>query len=162
MDVVRPDGSVSRLVDVSATQGHIVPTSITTFFGQFLFGNLNTFDPGSQGNAGIYLLTRWGQVLQIASGLTAVTGVTVHHGRIYALETFTGFFAPAPPVANTGTVVRLEADGAWRKIVGGLSFPTAMTFGDRNILYISNKGFGQPTNTSGEIVKVQIPDNDGP
>jgi hypothetical protein len=33
-----------------------------------------------------------------------------------------------------------------------------MTFGEGNTLYISNKGFGQPTNTSGEIVKVQIPD----
>ena len=157
VDAVRPDGAIRRLVDVSATQGHIVPTSLTSFYGQFLFGNLYTFDPGSQGKAGIYLLTRWGQVLQIASGLTAVTGVAVHHGRIYALESFTGFFAPAPSVANTGTVVRLENDGSWCKIVGGLSFPTAMTFGERNTLYISNKGFGQPTNTSGEIVKVQIP-----
>ena len=158
VDIVRPDGSIGRLVDVSATQGHIVPTALTSFFGQFLLGNSNTFAPGSQGNAKIFLLTRWGQLFQIASGLTAVTGVAVHHGRIYALESFTGFFAPAPPVANTGTVVRLEDDGSWSRIVGGLSFPTAMTFGDRNTLYISNKGFGQPTNTSGEIVKVQIPD----
>lgn len=157
VDIVRPDGGISRLVDVSATQGHIVPTALTSFFGQFLFGNLNTFVPSSPGKAGIFLLTRWGQLLQIASGLTAVTGVAEHNGRIYALESFTGFFAPAPPVANTGTVVRLENDGSWSKIVGGLSFPTAMTFGDHNTLYISNKGFGQPTNTSGEIVKVQIP-----
>ncbi len=158
VDAVRPDGSIRRLADISATQGHIVPTSLTSFYGQFLFGNLNTFAPSSPGRAGIYLLTRWGQVLQIASGLTAVTGVVAHHGQIYALEAFTGFFAPAPPVANTGTVVRLENDGSWSKIVGGLSYPTAMTFGARNTLYISNKGFGQPTNTSGEIVKVQIPD----
>ena len=158
VDAVKPDGSISRLVDVSATQGHIVPTSITSFFGQFLFGNLGLFAPGAQGHAGLFVLTRWGQVVQIASGLTAVTGVAVHHGRIYALESFTGFFAPAPTVANTGTVVRLEDDGSWQKIVGGLSFPTAMTFGDRNTLYISNKGYGQPLNASGEIVKVQIPD----
>ncbi len=158
VDAVKPDGSISRLVDVSATQGHIVPTSLTSFYGQFLFGNLYLFAPGAQGHAGIYVLTKLGQIVQIASGLTAVTGVVVHHGRIYALEAFTGFFAPAPPVANTGTVVRLEDDGSWTKIVGGLSFPTAMTFGDRNTLYISNKGFGQPTNTSGEIVKVHIPD----
>jgi hypothetical protein len=42
--------------------------------------------------------------------------------------------------------------------VSGLSFPTARTFGDGNTLYISNQGFGQPTNTSGEIVKVRVPD----
>ncbi len=83
VEVVTPEGcvTISRLVDVSATQGHIVPTAIAH-------------------------------------------------------------------------------DGSWRTIVSGLSFPTAMTFGDRNTLYISNKGFGQPTNTAGEIVKVQIPDND--
>ncbi len=53
--------------------------------------------------------------------------------------------------------MRLEPDGSWHTIVSGLSFPTAMTFGNGNTLYISNKGFGQPTNTSGEIVKVQVP-----
>ena len=156
VDVVRPDGSISRLVDVSATQGHIVPTALA-FDGQFVLGNLNTFTPGSQGNAKLFRLTMQGKLIEIASGLTAVTGVAVHQGRIYALEAFTGFFAPAPPVANTGTVVRLARDGSWQTLVTGLSFPTAMTFGDRNTLYISNKGFLQPTNTSGEIVKVQIP-----
>ena len=162
VDVVRPgrgckDSSISRLVDVSATQGHIVPTAIA-FNGQFVLANLNTFDPGSQGNAKVFRLTMQGKLTEIASGLTAVTGVAVHHGRIYALEAFTGFYAPAPPFASTGAVVRLEPDLSWHTIVGGLSFPTAMTFGKHDTLYISNKGFGQSTNTSGEIVKVQIPD----
>jgi hypothetical protein len=56
--------------------------------------------------------------------------------------------------------VRLEDDGSWSTVVQGLSFPTAMTFGERNTLYISNKGYGQPLNASGEIVKVQIPEGD--
>ena len=38
----------------------------------------------------------------------------------------------------------------------GLSFPTAMTFDNDGNLFISNKGFGQPTNTAGEVVKVQL------
>ncbi len=168
VDVVRPDGSISRLVDVSATQGHIVPTALAFVAfgrpnhgvrrGQFVLGNLNTFDPGSQNHARVFRLTMQGQLTEITSGLTAVTGVAAHYGQIYALESFTGFYAPAPPVAHTGTVVRLGRDGSWRTVVGGLSFPTAMTFGAHNTLYISNKGFGQPTNTSGEIVKVQVPD----
>lgn len=156
VDVVRPNGSISRLVDVSATQGHIVPTSIAFTRGHFILGNLNTFDPGSQGNARLFRLTMQGVLTQLATGLTAVTGVAVHAGHIYALEAFTGFYAPAPPVANSGMVVRLESNGTWTPIVTGLSFPTAMTFGANNTLYISNKGFGQPTNTSGEIVKAQI------
>lgn len=158
VDVVSPNGNIRRLVDVSATQGHIVPTSIA-HDGQFVLGNLNTFDPGSQGNAKVFRLSMQGKLTEIASGLTAVTGVAVHQGRIYALEAFTGFFAPAPFVANTGTVVRLEGDGSWTEIVTGLSFPTAMTFDGPNTLYISNNGFGQLTNTSGQIVKVQLPNS---
>lgn len=167
VDVVRQNGRISRLVDVSATQGHIVPTALAfapfgvpgngVGSGQFVLGNLNTFDRGSQRHAKVFSLAMQGQLNEITSGLTAVTGVAVHHKRIYALESFTGFYAPAPPVANSGKVVRLAADGSWHTIVGGLSFPTAMTF-NRNTLYISNKGYGQPTNTSGEIVKVQVPD----
>ena len=167
VDVVSQNGSISRLVDVSATQGHIVPTALAfapfgvpqngVKRGQFVLGNLNTFVPGSQRHAKVFRLTMQGQLNEITSALTAVTGVAVHHGQIYALESFTGFYAPTPPVANTGKVVRLGSDGSWHTIVGGLSFPTAMTF-NRNTLYISNKGFGQPTNTSGEIVKVQVPD----
>lgn len=156
VDVITPAGSISRLVDVSATQGHIVPTAIAFGHGRFVLGNLNTFDPGSNGNARVFSLTMQGALNQIASGLTAVTGVALHQGHIYALEAFTGFYAPAPPFANTGTVVRLEKNGTWTPVVSGLSFPTAMTFGHNNTLYISNKGFGQATNTSGEIVKVQI------
>lgn len=156
VDVVRPNGSISRLVDVSATQGHIVPTSIAFTGGHFVLGNLNTFDPGSQGNAKVFRLTMQGALTQLATGLTAVTGIAAHGGHIYALEAFTGFYAPAPPFANSGMVVRLEHNGTWTPVVTGLSFPTGMTFGSNNTLYISNKGFGQPTNTSGEIVKAQI------
>jgi hypothetical protein len=165
VDAVTPNGGISRLVDVSATQGHIVPTAISFTReagcgpdGQFLLGNLNTFDPGSQGNAKLFRLTKQGQLIEITSNLTAVTGVAVHDGRVYVLEAFTGFFAPAPSVANTGEVVRLSRKGTWEVVVAGLSFPTAMTFGKHNTLYISNNGFGQPTNTSGEIVKVHVPD----
>jgi hypothetical protein len=165
VDVVTPNGSISRLVDVSATQGHIVPTALTFTHelpgcertGQFVLGNLGLFVPGAQGKAKVFRLSTQGQLGEIASGLTAVMGVAVHHGRIYALEAFTGSFAPMPSVANTGEVVQLTRNGTWAVVVGGLSFPTAMIFGNHNTLYISNKGFGQPTNTSGEIVKVQVP-----
>jgi hypothetical protein len=168
VDVVRLDGSISRLVDVSATQGHIVPTALTFTHelagcgpnGQFLLGNLGLFAPGEQGKAKVFRLSTTGQLSQIASNLTAVMAVAVHHRHIYALEAFTGSFAPMPSVANTGEVVRLSNKGIWTQVVGGLSFPTAMIFGNHNTLYISNKGFGQPTNTSGELVKVQVPSGD--
>lgn len=169
VDVITTHRSVSRLVDVSATQGHIVPTAIAfapagspdngVRRGQFVLGNLNIFAPGAQRHAEVFGLNKLGVLKEVASKLTAVTGVAVHHRQIYALEAFTGFYAPAPPVATSGKVVRLEHDGSWHAVVSGLSFPTAMTF-NGDTLYVSNQGFGQSTNTAGEIVKVQVRDGD--
>ena len=48
-------------------------------------------------------------------------------------------------------VVRIDRDGTQSTVVTGLSFPSAMTFGPDDGLYISNFGFGAPT---GEIVRV--------
>lgn len=156
VDVITPEtGQIGRLIDVSASQGHVVPTSITFADRAFYLGNLGVFAPGAQGHVGVDRLSRSGRLTVLASGLTAVTGVAVHDDHIYALEAFTGFFAPAPNVAQTGTVVRLNRrTGKWDPVVTGLSFPTAMTFGPDGNLYISNKGFGQPTNTSGEVTRV--------
>jgi hypothetical protein len=158
VDVVTPHtGAISRLVDVSASQGHIVPTSLVRYHGGFLLGNLGQFVPSSPVPVGVRRVARDGSISLVAAGLTGVTGVAVHHGRIYALEAFTGFFAPTPAVASTGTVVRLNPKThAWETVVTGLSFPTAMTFDHQGDLFISNKGFGQPTNTAGEIVKVNL------
>jgi hypothetical protein len=156
VDVITPEtGQIRRLVDVSASQGHVVPTSITFDDRTFYLGNLGVFAPGAQGHANVYRLSRSGRLTVLASGLTAVTGVAVHDDHIYALEAFTGFFAPEPGAAKTGTVVRLNRrTGNWDPVVTGLSFPTAMTFGPDGNLYISNKGFGQLDNTSGEVTKV--------
>jgi outer membrane protein assembly factor BamB len=162
VDVISERGDVRRLVDVSATQGHIVPTSITFHGGVFYLGNLGVLGPGSQGHANVYRLTRTGSLSLLKSGLTAVVGVAVHDGHVYALESFTGV-APTPDVADTGTVVRLNRrTGNWDTVVTGLSFPTAMTFGPDGNLYVSNKGFvlGQPANHAGEVVKVALQGHD--
>jgi hypothetical protein len=167
VDVVTPEtGQIRRLVDVSATKGHAVPTSITFNDRTFYLGNLGLFDPGAEGHANVYRLNRSGNPpTVVASGLTAVTGVAVHDGHIYALEAFTGTFAPDPRldpnVVTSGKVVRLNRrSGKWDPVVTALSFPTAMTFGPDGNLYISNKGFGQPTNTSGEVRKVAFHDEE--
>ena len=158
VDTVTPDGHISRVIDISQTfpgntnwQG---PTGMARDGENFYVVNLNPFAPGSDGHASLWKLTDDGQLGHIASGLTAAVGVAVHDGQIYALEAFTGFFAPAPFVAHTGMVVRLNRHGGWDPVVTGLSFPTTMTFGPDGHLYISNKGFGQPTNTAGEILRV--------
>jgi glucose/arabinose dehydrogenase len=158
IDRITQDGDISRVVDVSATQGHIVPTGLAFDHGRFDLVNLDVFDPGAVGHAGLFHVTRHGKISSVASGLTAAVSVAVHDGHVYALEAFTGSFAPMPSDANTGTVVRLGKSGAWDVVATGLSFPTAMTFGPDGDLYVSNKGFGQPTNTAGEIVRIELPE----
>jgi hypothetical protein len=166
VDTVSPDGRISRLIDISKMfpgntnwQG---PTGMVRHGDNFYLVNLNPFAPGSDGHASLWKLTDDGQLSHITSGLTAALGVAVHGGQIYALEAFTGFFAPAPFVAKTGMVVRLNRQGGWDPVVTGLSFPTAMTFGPDGNLYISNKGFGQRTNTAGEILRVHLPQTSDP
>ena len=36
-------GAIHRIADISASQGHIVPTAIAGSYGNFFVGNLNTF-----------------------------------------------------------------------------------------------------------------------
>ena len=49
VDRITTSGQITRIVDVSASQGHIVPTAIA-FKGNFFFGNLGLFpvDPGTE------------------------------------------------------------------------------------------------------------------
>src|SRR6516225_1049087 len=42
LDTITPDGIVTRVTDISATQGHIVPTALAQL-GLFYVGNLSTF-----------------------------------------------------------------------------------------------------------------------
>lgn len=165
VDRVTIGGHISRLIDVSAAafplglgfpRGHIVPTAITFHDHNFYLTNLDVFDPGFQDQARVFKITRDGQLETIAGGLNASLGIAFDgQGRLYALEAFTGFFAPAPFTVNSGRVVRLNSSGGWDTIASGLNFPTAMTFGPDGRLYVSNCGFGCPPG-AGEVVRIDI------
>lgn len=88
VDRISQSGSISRVADISATQGHIVPTAIG-YHGNFFLGNLDLF-PITPADAKILKLTPSGQVKTWATGLQAVLGVAFdHEGRLYALENTT-------------------------------------------------------------------------
>jgi hypothetical protein len=158
-------GHISRLIDVSAAafplglgdpQGHIVPTAITFHDHAFYLTNLDVFDPGFQNQSRVFRITSDGQLETVAGGLNAAVGIAFdQRGRLYVLEAFTGFFAPAPFTVNSGMVVRLNSVGGWDTIATGLNFPTAMTFGPDGRLYISNCGFGCPPG-AGQVARVDI------
>jgi hypothetical protein len=147
-------GAVRRVVDVSASQGHIVPTTIA-YHGNFFFGNLGTF-PIVPGSERIFKLTPSGRLKQWASGLTTVLGLAFdHRHRLYVLESMTAPGFPGPSEVGTGTIVRIDHSRAVETIATGLTFPTAMTLGPDGALYVSNLGFAGPG--AGQIVRVEVP-----
>ena len=157
---VQPNsGRVDRIVDISATQGHIVPTAIAEGNGRFFLGNLTTF-PSVPGSAKILELKRNGSFSEYATGFTPILGVeTDQHDNLYVLETFGCLpqlpCVPAPFSEGTGQVVRLGRDGSRTVIATGLTFPPSLRFGPDGALYVSNKGYNLPPG-SGEVLRIAV------
>ena len=148
-------GAISRLADISASQGHIVPAALA-YQGNFFFGNLGTF-PVTPGSESLFKVTPSGQITTWARGLTTVLGLAFgSRQQIYALESMTAPGFPGPGELGTGQVVQIDPSGAQTVIATGLSFPTAMTLGPDGALYVSNLGFGGPAPGLGQILKITV------
>jgi hypothetical protein len=151
MDEVSPSGAIRRIIDISATQQHIVPTAVA-YHGNFYIGNLNTF-PIVPGSSNIFKVTPSGQIRVDTSNVTTVLGVVFDgRARMYVLE-----MSPAPgnPTPFIGRIRRFEPSGSSEVIADGLALPTAMTFGPDGRLYVSNFGFGFPPG-AGQIVRITL------
>jgi hypothetical protein len=166
------DGHITSVVDVSLSEGHVVPTAITERDGNFYLGNLYTF-PITPTAARIMTLThdaswsgRWGvpgleppadnpldvRITGSRAGFTTVVGTAFgSDGLLYVLELNA---AAGYPGLGNGKVVRLLHSGEIEDVVTGLSVPTAMTFGPDGNLYISN--FGAAAAGNGQILKVPV------
>ena len=150
-------GAISRVVDMSASEGHLVPTAMAVGpDGAFHVGNLSTF-PVIAGASNIYAVTMDGQVSTETTGVTSVLGVAYDdEGQLYVLETS----GPPPPDSQfpvapfSGRVVRVT-DGGLETVATGLMFPTGMTMGPDGNLYVSNFGFANPPG-AGQIVKIDL------
>jgi hypothetical protein len=145
---VKRDGQLRQLIDISATQGHIVPTSIVFHDGTFQVGNLNTF-PIQPGSSQVLDISRKGEILASTGDFTTIVGLSYHHDQLYALELSTDLGNPSP---GTGKVVRLGQSGTVKDVVTGLTLPSAMTFGPDGNLYVSNFGAAPPG--AGEIIQI--------
>jgi hypothetical protein len=145
-------GAITRAVDVSASQGHIVPTALA-YKGNFFLGNLGTF-PVVPGTQTVFKLTPSGHLKPWATGLTTILGLAFdHRGRMYVLETANH---AGPPTPGMGDIVRIDPSGRQTTIVSGLTFPTGMTMGPDGALWVSNQGFGPTIPGFGQILRIDV------
>ena len=142
---------IRRVVDISASQGHIDPSAVVYREGFFYVGNLSSV-PIVDGTACIYRISRTGEITQWATGFTDIVGMTFDkRGRLYVLQGTCGRFNPTP---GTGSLVRVNL-GGWRETIAtGLTRPTAIIFGPDGALYIANKGHSVAMPGCGEIVRI--------
>jgi hypothetical protein len=165
---VTTGGEIKQLIDISASQGHIVPTSIAARDGSLFVGNLNLFPIDPQ----------WARILTISksdrddfedvppglqpergyrvesskAGFTTVVAVDFGpDGLLYVLELSDG---PGGPTPGLGKVVRVLHSGAIQDVVTNLSVPAGMTFGPDHRLYVSN--FGAAPAGAGQILRFDI------
>ena len=151
---VTTDGTISRVVDMSASQGHIVPTALA-YKGNFFIGNLHPF-PIVDGSSNIYKVNPGGEVKVWATGLTTVLGLVIDkRDRMYVLENTVG--SPSGfPTPGLGQVVRIDPSGNKTTIATGLSLPTGMTMGPDGNLYVSNWGFSPAAIGGGQVIKITL------
>jgi hypothetical protein len=165
---VTKGGDIRQVIDVSASEGHIVPTSIAARDGSLFVGNLNLFPINPQW-ARILTISRSDsddfdnlppglqparghRIVSSKAGFTTVVAVDFGpDGLLYVLELSDAAGFPTPGV---GKVVRVKRSGDIEEIVTGLSVPTGMTFGPDGRLYVSNLG-AAPAG-AGQILRFDI------
>ena len=150
---VKTNGDIKRVIDISESQGHIVPTAMSFYQGNFYVGNLSPF-PAAPGVSNIYRITPAGQISVVATGFNMVLGLAFDKlGGMYVLENTTNNPFPTP---GTGDIVRVDKSGTRQVITSGLFLPTGMTFGPDGKLYVSNWGFGPPAIGGGQILQISF------
>jgi hypothetical protein len=164
---VTTDGEIKQVIDISASEGHIVPTSIAARDGSLFVGNLNLFPIDPQW-ARILTISSSGQDVSVPPGLQPAQGHRIvsskagfttvvavdfgpADGLLYALELSDGAGFPTP---GLGKVVRVLHSGTIEDVVTHLSVPTGMIFGPDGRLYVSNLG-AAPAG-AGEILRFDI------
>ena len=145
-------GNISRVIDISASQGHIVPTALS-YHGNFYVGNLNPF-PIAGGASKLYKITPSGEIKIVRTGFNTVLGLVFDdRDRMYVLEMTAGAPGPTP---GLGRVLRVDPAGNTTVVATGLSFPTGMTMGADGNLYVSNWGFSPKAIGGGQVLKITL------
>jgi hypothetical protein len=168
---VTPRGQAQQVIDISASQGHIVPTSIVALDDVFYVGNLSLFPIDPQWARVITIAKNvyvpnplpgfgslfggFGQwnVVSSKAGFTTIVSMKIGpDGLLYVLELSDAAGFPTP---GAGKVVRVKRSGDIEDVVTGLAVPTGMTFGPDRRLYVSN--LGAAPDSAGQILRIDVP-----
>jgi hypothetical protein len=158
LDQVKPNGSISRVSDISASVGHVVPTALAAAGSNrrrvIAIANLGSFGPTDKtGDEDVFRLGPKGSVVPVVSGLEQVLGLAFRRGNLYALEMSTTGGGPTP---GTGALVRVRIGAPAETVASGLMFPTGMTVGRDGAFYVSDHGFGFGAG-EGRVLRITIP-----
>lgn len=166
---VTPDGHTEEVIDISHSEGHIVPTVLAARHDNLYVGDLGQFPIFPQLQRVLTLsedflffddapglsvdpFCRAFRIANSRAGFTTIVGLDFGpDGLLYVLELSAAAGYPAP---GSGKVVRLRRDGEIEDVVTGLAVPTGMTFGPDKALYISN--LGAAPGAAGQILKFEV------
>ncbi len=96
LDKITTRGVITRVIDISASQGHVVPTVLANH-GVFYVSNLGQFDPDQLNTQSVFKITPSGNIKVVATGLSKVLGLTFDgRNRLYVLETSYSTSDPGP------------------------------------------------------------------
>src|SRR6202166_3285919 len=139
LDKITPDGEITRVIDISASQGHVVPTVVGDY-GVFYVSNLGRFVPDQLNTQDVFQITPSGQLKVVATGLSKVLGLAFDgRDRLYVLETSYSTSSPGP-VPATGRLIRILPNGQQQVLIDDthddpLFLPTRLTFVAAGALY---------------------------
>ncbi len=151
---VKPDGTITRFVDLTKDGGHQVRTGIAAAPDGTLYVSALSPFPYEDGTTKVTKIAADGTFSDAWTGLTAVTDVAVgQDGTLYALELSTNNTPKTVMTPGTGKLVHQTGPATSEDVVTGLTAPIAMRFGADGQLYVASPAVGAD-HGEGTIVKV--------
>jgi DNA-binding beta-propeller fold protein YncE len=120
-----------------------VPTAVAFDAEGTMFVSLLSGAPFIPGSAKVMQVADDGSVSDFAPGLTMLTDLQMGpDGNLYAVSF--GMFTQEGPVFNSGSVIRILADGTAEVVIDGLPFATALAFDAEGSGYVTVNGVAIP------------------
>lgn len=147
-----------------------VPTGVVVRDDETAYVSFLSGAPFIPGSAKVVSVTPEGVISDYTVGLTMLTDlVEGPDNNLYA--TSFGMFTEEGPVFNSGSVIRILADGSAETVVEGLPFPTSIDFNAEGDAYVVINGAGAPgtgavvlyeglTEMEGTPIEMSLPSGD--